>query len=258
VGRAVILSPHLDDAVFSCWKLLTCDRGLVITICAGSPSDRTRPAYYDRLSGSSSPRERLRERREEDAAVLDAVGARYVHLDVLDAPYRRRRVAPLAIAEMVQELIPPGVSVVGPAGIGGHPDHLLMRQVALVLRERGSPVSLYADLPHASRYGWPSWVSRERGNPYLDVDAYWERWLSTIPDRHLLASVVHVLEPGEQRRKLGAMRMYRTQFAAIEEGPSRRLSHPRRIGFEVAWQFGGRPRGGTRRQRLPPGLGAFA
>ena len=245
MGRTVILSPHLDDAVFSCWKLLTRDDGLVITICAGLPSGRTRPAYYDRLSGSSSPHERLRERREEDAAVLEAVGARYVHLDVLDAPYRRRRGAAVTIAEMVQELIPGGANVFGPAAIGGHPDHLLVRQVALAFQERSNMVSLFADLPYASRYGWPSWVSGERGSPYLDVDAYWERWLSTIPERNLLVPVVHVLASGEQRRKLEAMRMYRTQFPAIEEGPSRRLSHPRRISFEVTWRFAAVPEGGS-------------
>lgn len=156
----------------------------------------------------------------------------------------------------MQEHIPPGAHVVGPGAIGGHPDHLLVRQVALVLRERASPVSLYADLPYASRYGWPSWVSGERGSPYLDVDAYWERWLSTITERHLLAPVVHFLEPGEQLRKLGAMRMYRTQFPAIEEGPSRRLSHPRRIGFEVTWRFDRRARVRARpRSERSPELG---
>lgn len=237
MGRTVILSPHLDDAVFSCWKLLTRDQALVITICAGLPSGRTRPAYYDGLSGSSSPRERFHERRAEDAEVLEAVGAQYVHLDVLDAPYRRRRVAPVTIAETVHALIPLSANVVGPAAIGGHPDHLLVREVALILRDRGRPVSLFADVPYATRYGWPGWVSGERGTPYLDIDAYWERWLGSIPARNLLVPVARALEHREQRRKLEAMRTYRSQFPALEEGPSRRLSHPHRVGFEVAWEF---------------------
>ena len=36
---------------------------------------------------------------------------------------------------------------------------VLARAAGLELRNRGFPVSLYADLPHATRHGWPAWVT---------------------------------------------------------------------------------------------------
>ena len=49
----------------------------------------------------------------------------------------------------------PTAALLAPAGIGGHPDHLLVRAAAFTLRDDGHTVALCAELPHAIRHGWP-------------------------------------------------------------------------------------------------------
>ena len=65
----VILSPHLDDAVLSCWHVLTQPgEVVVITVFAGVPTGLTAPAWWDRYTGATDSGERVRERIEEDSA----------------------------------------------------------------------------------------------------------------------------------------------------------------------------------------------
>ena len=87
-GPAVILSPHLDDAVLSCWHVL-CGPGevTVINVFAGSPPPGSGASWWDRLTGATDSVARMAERRAEDRAAFAIAGRTATSLDFLDEQY---------------------------------------------------------------------------------------------------------------------------------------------------------------------------
>src|SRR4051795_10216439 len=142
-SHRVVLSPHLDDAVLSCWHLLAGGDATVVTVFAGVPQPGT-CGWWDRLTGASDSAARARERLEEDSRALALAGARSVRLDLLDEQYRGNGEAP-AVAEAIAEHVRDADAVYAPLGILLHSDHALVRDSALALRE---DLRIYADHPH--------------------------------------------------------------------------------------------------------------
>lgn len=208
---AVILSPHLDDAVWSCFSLLAReDDVLVATVFAGIPDGQ--PGWWDAQCGITDSAAHVRDRRSEDAAVLGSLGRQTLHLDLLDGQYREAPVPAAEIVRALMERVPAVRHIYAPGGIG-HPDHALVRDAGALLRERGVPVTVYTDYCYSTREGWPTFV-RPDGRPEAD-----EQWRASIG--HLVGErltdprVVHLTDE-ESGRKLEAMRGYATQFAHIE------------------------------------------
>lgn len=84
-----VLSPHPDDAVLSCWRLLTAaDDVHVINVFTAAP-DASRVAWWDRLTGAVDGAERMRERLIEDQQALARAGRSAVNLGLLDGQHRR-------------------------------------------------------------------------------------------------------------------------------------------------------------------------
>lgn len=236
-GRLVIVSPHLDDAVLSAFALLTAAReATVITVFAGIPDVTAAPADWDRVTRSGAPAERVVARRLEDRRVLGSLGVRAVHLDFPDQPYRSHDPRPSEVAAAIAAVLPEHDTLVVAAAIGGHGDHDLARDGGLQIRTAGVRFAM-ADLPYAAALGWPSFVTGRPDPAYLDPAAAWQSAL----DRLALAAgrrpdlVVQRLTPALGRAKVAAIRGYATQFGVLEAGPSRALTHPQRLGFEVAW-----------------------
>ena len=162
---AVVVSPHLDDAVLSCWSLLgeptaaSTGTVTVVSVCAGVPRAGMLGAW-DVRGGAACSRERMLERRAEEQAALSTTAARLVLLDLLDAQYE-------ASGEDVAGALGPELEaarwVFVPAGIGAHPDHLRVRAAVLALRP---DAILYADIPYALQDGWepplPGYEPEER------------------------------------------------------------------------------------------------
>jgi hypothetical protein len=232
-GRAVILSPHLDDAVFSCWHLLESPRELsVLNVFAGVPPSGTRLPRWDRITGARDPVERVRERLAEDRAALALAGREPTNLDFVEAQYRSEKPTLDEVLPAIREHAAGAEEVFAPAGIGGHSAHCLIRDVAHRLADNGLPVSFYADIPYATEFGWPAWVSGQEPDPLVDVDAAWSDAVEALGDREPEV-VTH--DDAAQQRKVAAMKTYRTQFAALEAGAQRRLTHPDLVRFEVVW-----------------------
>src|SRR5207245_2780131 len=98
----VILSPHFDDAVLSCWQLLDGPTEVrVVNVFTAAPPAGTAPPWWDRVTGATDPVVRMRERREEDAAALAITGTPSVELDLLDDQYRH---ADLSEHELVEQI----------------------------------------------------------------------------------------------------------------------------------------------------------
>ncbi len=208
---AVILSPHLDDAVWSCFSLLAReDDVLVATVFAGIPDGE--PGWWDARCGITDSAAHVRDRRSEDAAVLGALGRQAVHLDLLDGQYREAPVPAGEIVRALAERVPAVRRVYAPGGIG-HPDHALVRDAGALLREQGVPVTVYTDYCYSTREGWPTFV-RPDGRP--EADEQWQASIGHLVGERLTRPRVVHLTDEESGRKLEAMRGYVTQFEHIE------------------------------------------
>jgi LmbE family N-acetylglucosaminyl deacetylase len=169
------LSPHLDDAVFSCGGLMAMQdaRGepiSVLTLFAGDPPDYRISEFAAQLHarwGKAGPPVAMR--RAEDRLACGRLGASVVHLEFPDAIYRvNASEKPLYpdseslfsglgpeeeklredMAQALQEINFENAIVYCPMGLGGHVDHQLTRAAAEELDIR---LIYYADMPYASR-----------------------------------------------------------------------------------------------------------
>jgi LmbE family N-acetylglucosaminyl deacetylase len=237
-GGTVILSPHLDDAVLSAWSALSSEReAVVVNVCTGVPPDGTL-GPFDAVFGASDSAELMRRRLAEDAAAMALTGCTAHNLGFLEDQYREAPLEAGAVGDALTAAAPRGAALWAPAGIGGHPDHHVVRTVALELARSGDvPLRLYADLPYAVRAGWPHWVTGDDPRPHLVPEARWQTDLASLalPDEALTPCPVR-LRPAEVDRKLRALRSYETQFEVLNAGPLGRLTTPHIIGYELSWE----------------------
>jgi LmbE family N-acetylglucosaminyl deacetylase len=173
--KHIYLSPHLDDAVFSCGGLIfqQTKRGddvFIVTICAGQPPvgglSKFGEELHSRWEGTESP---IQSRRREDREACNRLGVSHVHLEILDSVYRKDEegwhlypteesiFGPLAssegalveiVAAQISDSFRTGAHLYVPLCFGGHVDHRLTR---LATETLGSQLSYYRDLPYAAR-----------------------------------------------------------------------------------------------------------
>ena len=79
--RVTVVSPHLDDTILSIGGTIdSLVRGgatvTIVTLFAGDPNSTTRASYWDAERGATQG-EVVRQRRREDEAAANAVGARW-------------------------------------------------------------------------------------------------------------------------------------------------------------------------------------
>jgi LmbE family N-acetylglucosaminyl deacetylase len=234
-----ILSPHFDDAVLSCWHSLEARAEVtVVNVFTASPPSGTPPPWWDRATGATDPVERMRERREEDAAALALVGRSSVELGLLDDQYRKADTSVHDVVGRLRLAVDPQAILHAPGAFDGHPDHVLVRDAALELGRLGRPVVLYADLPHAILRGWPTWLSRDHKASGPEVAAEWSRVLAAtgLPAENLVRRV-HALDAQARSRKLRAIAAYHTQRAALDRLAFLPLEDPRTLAWEVSWEI---------------------
>lgn len=235
---ALLLSPHLDDAVIDCFSLLASGEPVrVANVFAGVPEDGVVPSW-DRICGAEDIAEHVRERIAEDREALATLGIEPVDLPFLGLNYRSGRPRP-ALSEVASALagrVPAASRVFAPAMVGDPiEDHVFVRTLALSLHAQGLPATLYADVPYAVQFGWPHWVTGTARNPRVDVDVFWGRFLSGVPELARAEARVVTLGPEGAKRKLETMRMYRTQFEGLDAHGV--LSDPAVHAFEVYWDL---------------------
>ncbi len=235
-----ILSPHLDDAVLSCWHLLTQPGDvIVINVFAGVPASMSELAWWDQLTGASDSEQRVLERVEEDREALALAGRTPVNLDFLDEQYRNAEQPLAPLTAQIERHLAPGMHVYAPGAFGAHADHALVRAAALELRKKGFVVSFYADLPHATLHGWPASVTGAAPPAPPDLAAaLWERALAkTGLSPATMHREVHELDPHSYARKLEAVHSYVTQLQGLVEFGGRPLTDRETLGFEVVWML---------------------
>ncbi len=182
--RYVFLSPHFDDAVYSCGGTLSTYvhsgiHPLVITIFAGIPPSNIELssyalALYKRKYYIQDPEVMTMRRRKEDMSALDYLQVDYLHLDYLDAIYRgtppfyteRGQIVGGEIhpadtwiaAQLFQDLSLvyarfPDLIWYAPLGVGLHVDHQIVFLAAAHLLQAGATVRFYEDFPYVMKEG---------------------------------------------------------------------------------------------------------
>ena len=176
---AVILSPHLDDAVLSCWHLLcgpgdvTRDqrvRGLTPTrirrllVGPGVWGNGLSDAGWRSVGPKIAKHSRSRDEPRSAS-------------NFLDEQYEPAGQTTEQITSTLRTILDPEAIVYAPAALGEHGDHARVRDVAVRLADSGQSVRLYADHPHAVRLGWPAGVDGYDRGSGSTVSALWSRRL---------------------------------------------------------------------------------
>lgn len=240
----LVVSAHLDDAVLSWGGTIAglTRRGVrvvVLTVFAGQGGDPLPPyaeQYHSwwRASGTAAGTAAagMRLRREEDARACAVLAAEPVHLDLIEALYRRRsdgsprcaagddlfsapepddlalvRAVAGVLAGWVAQLAPGEVHA--PAAVGGHLDHVLTARACASALRGGPPVRWYEDLPYALEPPEPG-----------------------TPAAGLGPAAASPLTGGDWRRKVEAAAAYRSQHPMLwdDDWPDRLLAHAREAG----------------------------
>ncbi len=169
---ALVLSPHLDDAAFSCGGTMALLADAGWRVCLATAFTRSiHPAQGFALAcqldkGLAADVDYMALRREEDRAAAALLGVAELRwLDLPEAPHRGYDSAPALFGPLREddtvwrELAPMIVSLIdemrpavvfGPQGLGNHADH---RQVirAMFAAAPDAPFAFYRDTPYALR-----------------------------------------------------------------------------------------------------------
>ena len=184
----IYLSPHFDDAAFSCGGLIweqvqKGDQVSIFTICAGEPPVGPISEYAQGLHARwSTGLEAVAVRREENRRSCQVLGAEAIDFTIPDVIYRRSTSdgSPICesdadltaglrpeeghlIALLKKELdkrIPADCEIISPLAIGGHIDHKLTRAAVESL---GRPARYYADFPYLLDLEDPQVNPEQRG-----------------------------------------------------------------------------------------------
>ncbi|HEU5213580.1 MAG TPA: PIG-L family deacetylase [Gaiellaceae bacterium] len=129
-GRVVVVSVHLDDAIFSVGAALAraARRGadvIVLTVLANDPESDAPAGEWDARAGFESAGQAARARREEDRRACAAVGARPVWLPFGDEMYGLGA-EPEAVAAAVVDAVAGADVVLLPGFPLLHDDHALV------------------------------------------------------------------------------------------------------------------------------------
>jgi LmbE family N-acetylglucosaminyl deacetylase len=234
----VVLSPHFDDSVLDFWSVLTAAREVaVLNVFAGLPR-KACLTDWDRFCGATDSVEWTKRRSEEDARALALAGRTAINLPLVQRSSCLASGEPPAeladIASAVGAVLAAASAVYAPAAIGEHPDHVLVREFALLFARCGMPTFLAADLPYAVRSGgWPIWVAGPAGVPAADDE--WRPFLAWI--ERVTRGKPRLVRLGDEEvlAKLAAARAHETQFRHLD-GEAQRLSRVDNLRFEVFWE----------------------
>ncbi len=177
--QAIYLSPHLDDAAFSCGGQIHArtqqgERVLIVTLMAGDPPPSSgQSAYINALHERwQLAADAVAQRRAEDAAACRILGAEYLHLPFADCIYRmdgEKRpfyqsdqdifgtIHPQEQTELVARVekaiasLPPSEQIFAPLTVGNHVDHQLTRIAAEIIFD--GRLRYYDEYPYARKKG---------------------------------------------------------------------------------------------------------
>ena len=209
-GQVVVVSPHLDDGVFSLGAAIACAARTgadvtILTVLAGDPASAIPAGDWDRRAGFETAGQAARTRRVEDARASELLGAKPIWLPFSDNQYPRGGSDTAVRAAVVEaagdaQVILPGFPLV-------HEDHLWLRR----LLDGAFPehrTLIYAEQPYAAASG------QERAAPLT-----WRPLRASLRDR---------------KRKVQACRAYHSQLRLLgDRVVSNIMRYEMRVGGET-------------------------
>ena len=175
VRKIVLVSPHLDDAVFSVGGLMAAltdeEHELHLVTCFTrsvlNPTGFALACQLDK--GLTAEVDYMELRRQEDTVACQRLKAQPIWLDLPEAPHRGYESAPAlfediheadqvqsALVRRLQEVVDPLTPdlILSPVGIGNHVDHQQVKRAVDTLRERSIDTSFlrWYDEPYLSRH----------------------------------------------------------------------------------------------------------
>jgi len=138
---SLFLSPHPDDLVYSTFSALTDASKSRFAIVFFNVSSFTRWRFLSRPAVTLL-------RKLEDRLLLNFMGVRVSYKNLPDSSITQKRTG------YASEGTPTFSELYSPLGVGGHPDHLFVRDFALSIWKgmKGKTVMFfYEDLPYAAR-----------------------------------------------------------------------------------------------------------
>lgn len=206
---ALVISPHYDDAVFSCGNLLAAQTGSVVaTVCTAIPEKREILTDWDQRCGFTSAAHAMQTRSAENRLALAELGAHGVELSFLDSQYLHTprtsfELLSDTLFSIIREYSPDSVFV--PLGLF-HADHLLVSDVALLLIPRLNELQwyAYADIPYNK-----------------DTDRIARR-IAQLSQHGVLAEPYPAAAPS--CRKTAAVSAYRSQFRGLGHADARPIT----------------------------------
>jgi LmbE family N-acetylglucosaminyl deacetylase len=165
-GRVVVVSPHLDDAVFSLGAAIAeaARDGAsvtVVTVFAGNPDSSALAGEWDAHAGFHTAAEAARARRVEDERALRLLGAEAVWLPFEDRDYRPH-IDVAAVRGAVEESAAGADAVLVPGFPLMNTDHALLSEILRDASFTAPRVGVYIEQP----YGM--WADREPSPPLGD------------------------------------------------------------------------------------------
>lgn len=155
---ALIVSPHLDDAVLSVGQVMAGRPNMAVcTVFAGIPQNSGQQTSYDRDSGFHTATRAVIRRRAEDKGALHILHSRPIWLNFADDQYGEpadETAIVEALRKAVDQVRP--TLLLGPLGLA-HPDHHATRRAyQQLVSSCDIEAWIYEDLP--SRVLWPEEV----------------------------------------------------------------------------------------------------
>lgn len=172
---AIYLAPHLDDVALSCGGqiFLRCQAGetvLIVTIMAGDVGTTAVSEFAQSLHTRwELANDIIAQRRAEDIAACQILGADYQHWEIPDCIYRGEGETAVVYYDSEESLwgpihpheshlinalatrfanLPAHKEIISPLALGNHVDHQITRQAAEC--QYGEKLAYYEDYPYAA------------------------------------------------------------------------------------------------------------
>jgi LmbE family N-acetylglucosaminyl deacetylase len=149
MADVVVVSSHLDDAVFSCWSIIgdpSLEVSVVTVFTVAAPG--VRGSWDACIDPDVDSEVRVSERQAEDRSALQIAGRDPVHLPFYDSQFGLGLPDPSEVAEALEPHLLAADAVYVPLAIFND-EHVLVRDAARRIRRRPS---FYVDYPYALRY----------------------------------------------------------------------------------------------------------
>ncbi|MDE1181715.1 PIG-L family deacetylase [Paraburkholderia sp.] len=193
--RLFVVSPHFDDAVFSCGELIAANPAAIVCTVFAAPPERDMSTHWDTRCGFDSAYEALRARTIEDDRALAILEAKAARLPFSDSQYNDTPAA-ADIADVLEKAVRASNAseLLIPLGLG-HSDHELVFDACCKVMPR---------LPGMKWFAYEEAIYRREPGVV-------QKRLGDLEQRGYIATPVPVLERG-----VGEGSVRRGRYAAMK------------------------------------------